>query len=152
MPRLTKRMIDATPCPPAGEVWLPDDTLPGFGVRLRAGRKTYSVRYRTPAGQLRRETLGLTTLLSLDAARQAAQALLVAVRQGQDPAAARQAARQAPTLAQLAARYLEEHSVPHKKPRSVQGDRSNLAKHILPALGTQPVHTLTTAHLATLHH
>lgn len=150
--RLTKRLIDATPCPDTGETWLADESVPGFGVRLRAGRKTYCVRYRNAHGQARREHLGFTTVLTLEQARAQAQVFLVAVRQGQDPAAERQAMRQAPTMADLAARYLREHAEVKKKPGSLRMDRTNLRRHILPVLGASLVAAVTRADLAALQH
>ncbi len=57
------------------------------------------------------------------------------VKQGSDPSKTRQSLRRAPTVEDLAERYLREHAVPKKKPSSVETDRANLRLHVLPKLG-----------------
>lgn len=47
----------------------------------------------------------------------------------------RHKARKAPTVSALAKRYLEEHAIPKKKPRSVEEDRKLLKRVVLPTLG-----------------
>ncbi|HEX9321786.1 MAG TPA: site-specific integrase [Xanthobacteraceae bacterium] len=70
-----------------------DDTLPGFGIRLRAGGKRgYVVQYRA-GGRQRRESLGDARTVDLDEARRAARRKLGAVATGHDPAAERAEAR-----------------------------------------------------------
>ena len=47
MPKLTKTLVDNAPTPAAGDAWIWDTELEGFGVRIQAsGRKTYVIRYR----------------------------------------------------------------------------------------------------------
>ena len=45
---------------------------------------------------------------------------------GEDPVEARKAARKAPSVADLAADYLERHALPKKRPKSVRDDLSML--------------------------
>ena len=153
MPHLTARLVQQLP--PEGDVFVWDDQIPGFGVRCRFGQKSYVLQYRVIGGRgsrQRRVTLGRVGALSLDDARVLAQEYLRGVRYGQDPAAARQAARQAPRVQDLAARYLTEHADVKKKPRAARMDHLNVRLHILPALGMQRVDTLTRADVARLHH
>ena len=58
MNKLTKRTIDAIK-PGAGETFLWDDELRGFGLRVKpSGVKTYVVQYRTDTGRTRRLAIG----------------------------------------------------------------------------------------------
>ena len=63
-----------------------DDTLPGFGLRLRAGGgRTWIYQYKL-GDKHRRITLGSATALDLAKARDAAVTLYARVKLGQDPA------------------------------------------------------------------
>ena len=155
MPHLTQRLIASTPAPADADVFVWDDEIHGFGVRCRHGHKSYLLQYRVLGGRgsrQRRVTLGPVGTLTLEQARHLAQEYLTYVRHGQDPVAVRDADRQAPTVAQLAERYLAQHAQVKKKPRSVAMDGWNLRLHILPALGTTQVARLERADVARLHH
>ena len=153
MPRLTTRLVHQLSA--AGDQFVWDDLVPGFGVRCRSGHKSYVLQYRVIGGRgsrQRRVTLGRVGALSLDDARHLAQEYLRGVRYGQDPAAARAAVRTSPRVQDLAQRYLREHADLKKKPRSARMDHLNVRLHVLPALGTARVDTLTRADVARLHH
>jgi integrase len=81
---------------PAGktEAFFWDDGIPGFGVRLRGGSRTFIIQYRVGRRQ-RRESLGLTTKLRLADARRVAQKRFAQIELGQDPAGERKLAEQA---------------------------------------------------------
>ncbi|HEY5530356.1 MAG TPA: Arm DNA-binding domain-containing protein, partial [Thermoleophilia bacterium] len=65
MTKLTKRTIDATEPDPLREVYVADDEVTGFGLRVKpSGVKSYVVRYRTAAGQSRRLALGRVGVLT----------------------------------------------------------------------------------------
>src|SRR6187402_1354245 len=74
-----------------------DDSLPGFGVRLRGERKGWIVQYRV-GRQQRRESLGDVRKVSLDAARKIARLRFAQVELGSDPAAERAATASRLTL------------------------------------------------------
>jgi integrase len=96
-----------------------DPTLPGFGVRIRAGGgRTFVVQYKR-GGQHRRLTLGAVSSLDLGKARATAKDLLAAVRLGRDPFAERTEARAqaAETFGALLPRYLDRQQA-KLKPRS----------------------------------
>jgi integrase len=59
-----------------------------------------------------------------------------------------QADAAAPTLAQFAARYIDEYAKPYKKPRTVEEDERNLRLHLIPALGKLKLKDVTPAHIA----
>src|SRR5262249_18094724 len=68
-------------------------TVPGFGLRLRAGgSRTFIVQYAL-GGRQRRMTIGAAKILGPEKARQSAGNLLAKVRLGHDPAADRAEAR-----------------------------------------------------------
>jgi integrase len=90
-------------------VW--DDSLPGFGVRLRGDSKRWVVQYRF-GDQQRRESLGDIRQVSLDAARNIARTRFAQIQLGTDPGAEKAKAREAAhaaalSLANIAARYID---------------------------------------------
>ncbi len=73
-----------------------------------------------------------------------------AAARGQDPAEDRHRALRAPTVAQLAALYLERHARPRKK--TAIADESMLRRYVLPAFGARKVEAITRRDVAWLHH
>jgi integrase len=129
-----------------------DESLPGFGLRVRrSGHKAYVVQYRK-SRRTPRITIGPTTRLKADEARRRARELLAEVSLGGDPAAERDGERAQPTMAELAERYIQVHAIPKKRPSSARSDASNLANHVLPRLGTRTVVDVTRADIANLHY
>jgi integrase len=113
--KLTVDTVDALAMP-AGKAdhieW--DESLPGFGVRLRGESKRWIIQFRIGAQQ-RRESLGDVRRIRLDEARKIARQRFAQVELGVDPAAERQRARTAAasnrlTLASVAERYLDAKS------------------------------------------
>jgi hypothetical protein len=74
------------------------------------------------------------------------------VAAGEDPAAAKPPKSAAPTVGDLADRYLDEHASLHKKSRSIEEDRRNLRKHVLPAIGSRRAADVTRQEVLKLHH
>ena len=68
MPRLTKQVIDATPFPPAGQVFVRDAELSGFALRVTQGRKSFVLEKRI-RGRMRRLTIGPYGPLTVEQAR-----------------------------------------------------------------------------------
>src|SRR6516164_3998624 len=79
---------------PAGkdDVVFWDDSMPGFGVRLRGDKRGYLVQFRV-GGQQRRESLGDVRKITLEEARKAARRRFAQAQLGQDPAADRRMAK-----------------------------------------------------------
>jgi integrase len=149
---LTKRVIDeAAYDRRSGAKYLWDDDLTGFGLRVYpSGRKVFVVTYRAH-GRQRFQTLGRFGELTVQQARDLAREVLVEVRRGGDPAGERLARREAPTVADLAERYMDEHARPTKKAGSVVNDALLWRKHVLPALGRRRVEDVTRDEVARLH-
>jgi hypothetical protein len=78
--------------------------------------------------------------------------MLADVARGGDPKAAERARCSAPTVAELADRFLAEHAATKKRASSVRMDRVNLRLHVPPALGCMKVQDVTRADVAYLHH
>ena len=111
--KLTKKMIDSARPPASGQVFLRDDSLRGFAVRLTKGSTTF-VLETAIHGRVRRMSLGRYGALTLDQARQLAREKLVDIAHGKNPAAERQARRAAPTWSDLEETYLARHATRKK--------------------------------------
>ncbi|HEX7776230.1 MAG TPA: integrase arm-type DNA-binding domain-containing protein, partial [Parvibaculum sp.] len=150
--RLTKQFVDALK-PSSEEIFAWDSELKGFGVRVKpTGIKTYFLQYRNKQGRSRRYTLGRHGVFAPEEARKLARLRLADIQYGEDPAADRKSAREAPTMSELCERYLAEHSEPHKKPSSVREDRRLIVKRINPAIGALSVESVTRADVMKLQH
>lgn len=151
MPRLTKRIVDAAEIR-ASEYFIWDDDIPGLGLRvLPSGRKGYVVQYRA-GRRSRRISLGPSTVLTCEQARTRAIGIIAAARNGEDPAAERDAGRKAITVKELAERFDREHISLRVKPSTAKEYRRNLERFILPALGRLTVTGITRADVAKFHH
>ena len=148
--RLTKRTVDAATYEGPGGCYIWDVEARGFGLRIYpTGRKSFVVTYMS-RGRQRFMTIGRYGEMTLKEARAEAFAILARARKGEDPSAARRARRKAPTVADLADRYMTEHAEIKKKARSVKRDRQAWDRHILPRLGQRKVADIARADVAKL--
>jgi integrase len=150
--RITKKTVD-TLATKDGAVILWDRDLPRFGLLVTAGgAKSYVVQYRHH-GRSQRITIGRHgEPWTPTTARQRALELLGLVARGADPAAARMALKDAPTVADLCDRFLAEHVGPKLKPTTAAEYRKTIASIIKPKLGRRLITDVTRADLAKLHH
>ncbi|HEV2363978.1 MAG TPA: site-specific integrase [Caulobacteraceae bacterium] len=149
--RIGKRTVDAVRTPAAGEVRLWDTDLKGFFLRTYAsGRRVYAVKYRL--GPLQRiYTIGTHgSPWTPEQARAAADKALQRVKAGEDPAAAKQEARRALTVAALIEAYLADGPAtkPAKRASTWANDGSNLKRHVKPLLGRKVANAVTKADAA----
>ena len=132
-----------------------DRNLTGFGVRVYpTGGKVYIAQTREPTGlkRPRRITIGRHEVLGTDEARQRAALILARIKAGEEPLPLPLAteAKDSPTVADLAARYLEEHVAVRLKPNTQVHVRGVVRRNILPALGKVPVAAVEQSHVIEL--
>jgi integrase len=151
MTKLTKRVVDAADIKETEHfVW--DNELPGFGLRvLPSGRKRYVVQYRA-GRRSRRISLGPSSVLTCEQARTRAIGIIAATRNGEDPAAKRDAERRAITVKELGDRFDREHIALRLKASTAKGYRRMLERVVIPALGRHRVTEVTRADVAKIHH
>jgi integrase len=151
--KLTKSVVESlTSGSEEFVIW--DSALPGFGIRVKPSNvKSYVVQYRNrKTGASRRKTIGQHgPLLTFHKAKERARILLADALKGNDPVADDRTVRDAPTMRQLAADYLEQHAIPKKRPRSVKNDRSMIDRIILPRLGSKKVAAIQSRDVHSLH-
>ena len=103
MPKLTKTVVERVKPDPERDLFVWDTALPGFGLRVYpSGKRKYIIQYRTKEQRQRRSVIGPHGVLTAEKAREIARDMLVAVSKGGDPAAEKRAAREAPTIRDLA--------------------------------------------------
>ena len=153
---IDRRSVENLPAVSRPQIFY-DDRLTGFGVRVfPSGVKSWVIEYRPGAGG-RRVTKKLLTLgrvsdaFKADAARSRAKIELAKITQGADPALERSTIRQAETVAELLATYMDDHLRTKKKAKSVQSAETLLRLHIAPEIGSRQALLLTHAEVARLH-
>lgn len=154
MPNLTKDLIDRTGARESGDVFLWDDKLPGFGLRVKpSGAKSFLIQYRNKHGRSRRFTIGRYGTKTPDEARKRARQLLAAAEDGHDPAEQRSDDLAAVTVATFCDTYLAKARAGRlitrrgsiKRQSTVDTDAGRIERHIKPLLGTRAVKDLREA-------
>ena len=128
--------------------------MTGFGVRAYpGGGRVYVAQARGPEGS-KRVTVGRHGVVNADEARRRAALIIARVKAGEEPVPKPVAAKLSggPTVAALAARYLEEHVAVRCKPKTAETARSVVSRHIVPAFGKLPLAAVERAHMTDLHH
>ena len=127
-----------------------DRDLPGFGVRVYpSGTKTFVVQSRGE-GRSRRLTIGRHGSINADEARRRAARIIARIKSWDDPALP--ARTSGVTVAEFAARYLEEHVATRCKPGTQVLYRAAVRQYIVPAVGETPVSSVSREQVAALHH
>jgi integrase len=148
---LTDAVIRRLPAPAKGNKINYDDEVKGLGCRVTAaGAKSFVLNYLTKGGRERRITIGSCADWTCTEARAEAKRLRHIVDQGGDPLADIQDARAAPTVAELADRFEQEH-LSRKRASTAHGYRHMLAAYIRPALGHLKVAEVTFSDVDALH-
>jgi len=146
VPKLTKRLIDAVKHPPSGQLFLRDDELRGFGVRITPGSKSFIVE-REIHGRVKRLTIGRYGILTVEQARDLARTKIGEIAAGKDPVEEQRQRRNSITFGELEQLYLERHAV-HKK--SASNDVGMLNKW-LSEWRPRRLNTITRADITTKH-
>lgn len=145
--KISKQTIDDVRVDPARDQTLWDagnKACPGFGVRIgRGGKVSFLYQYRYKGdGKLYRMTIGDHGPMTPDEARKSAEELRNRVRAGGHPVAEAEEMRRAPTVNELAERYLAEHCL--KRSASTRRNAEVLFRlHIRPAIGARCVRDIT---------
>ena len=149
--RLTDKFLKNLVAPESGNRIAWDSEIRGFGVRITAQSvKSFIFDYRI-SGRQRRLTIGRTSELTILAARIRAGELRARILDGADPMEERMQTRSEPTMADLAADYLERHALPNKRKSSVRDDRMMLEKVILPKVGNLRIKAIRGIDIEGLH-
>lgn len=139
---ITKRLVDAAEAHQTTYL-IRDTRVKGFVLVVTPyGGKSYAIEYRAGRGrraQKRRYTIGKHgSPWTPELARREALRLLGAIANGADPAATRNAERQALTLSELCDLYMAEETA-HKKKSTLKADRGRIVHHLKPLLGRKRV-------------
>ena len=136
--------------PRIGRLEIADLRQAGLVLRITSnGARSFAYRFRHPhSRKTLRATVGPYPATTLEAARKRAKDMAAQVADGTNPIELRSAEREAAparTFEALAARYLKEHAERHKRPRSAEEDRRNLAVHVLPKWSKRDFRTIRRA-------
>ena len=130
---LTDRAVTKLVAPERGRREVLDAKMPGLALRITpSGHKSWTVVWHQ-GRRARRYAIGTYPALTLATAREQARQVLAGLARGEDPIAARTEARFAPTVAALAAEYIERYAKARK--RSWAADERTLRVDVLPVLG-----------------
>jgi len=128
---LTAKLIDSLKPKPKTYL-VADGSVPGFSVKvLPSGVRSYVYRY-TVAGVAREMTIGRTTAIKPDVARDIATKHYLAVRGGEDPMGSRTNAGSTMTIASLYDEYMQSKAF---KPNTVRNYNYQANRYIKPLLG-----------------
>ncbi|MCZ6509938.1 MAG: Arm DNA-binding domain-containing protein, partial [Alphaproteobacteria bacterium] len=125
MPNITKSHVDSLKCQAAPyREW--DNKVSGFGIKVYAGKqkgqcsKSFVLRYSNSAGKRREITLGMYGSMTPTQARERAEQLVVAIREGADPLAEKKAKRLAvpsdvSTFQHVVDQFIERYAKPRQR-------------------------------------
>ncbi len=148
---ISKRTVESLPVGTTDAVYW-DRELPGFGVRVYpSGSRMYLVQTRA-GGKSRRIAVGRHGVVSADQARRKAAQMIARIKAGEDPEPPVVKSADAPTVADLARRYLVEHVEVRCKPRTIASGRWLVQKFVLPELGKLTIDEVERKHIAALHY
>ena len=150
---ISRRTVEALKADRDTVFW--DSELLGFGVRVYpTGRKVYVVQTRAGGKDGKRVTVGRHGVISAEEARRRAALIVARIKAGEEPVPEPMAVTLAngPTVADLAAVYLDQVVAVRLKPASAKAYRGVIEKRILPALGRKPALSVDHAAVTALHH
>jgi integrase len=139
--KITDATVKTLSAPSSGNKVYYDGDPAGFGVRVTAaGIRSFVFTYRVRGSQRQRQiTIGRCSNWTARVARDKARALRRQVDDGGDPLGDIAAERQAPTVSELADRFVAEHVAPKTRPGTATAYLGHLNRTIRPALGNLKV-------------
>jgi len=150
--KLTNKIIANLPVPETGNRITYDSEVTGLGIRVTAaGNRTFILNYTRKADRReRRYTIGRYPSWEVGPAREEAKRLRRAVDAGGDPLGDLEKTRSEPTVAELCARFNEEH-LSVKRPRTRESYTQAIRTHVIPMLGTFKVSAVRFDDMKKLH-
>lgn len=149
--KLTKSVVANLPLPAKGNRIYYDSEVKGFGVRITAkGARAFILNYRTRTGRERRYTIGSYPDWSVSAAREEAGELKKRIDVGDDPMAEVEADRHAKTVADLCARFEDEH-LSKNRPSTARDYRAMIRREVLPEWKHRKVAEITYSDVDGIH-
>ena len=148
---ISRRTVEALRVEKDTVFW--DRDQPVFGIRVYAsGTKMYVVQSRYK-GRSVRVTVGRHGVITADEARSRASRIVNRIKAGEAPVPEPLPERcgGGPTVADLAARYLEQHVAVHCKESTAEGIRNLIGNHILPEFGKLPLMAVEREGVAAFH-
>ena len=149
---ISRRTVEALKVEKDTVFW--DREVTGFGVRVYpSGSKYYVVQTRGPEGP-RRITVGRHGVISADQARRRAALIIARIKAGEEPIPEPMVAERktGPTVAEVAARYLNEHVAERCKPKTAEVYKSVIKRHIVPTFGDMPLAAVGRKQVTDLHY
>lgn len=146
---ITKTRIDALAVPPDSDrAFLRDSKIVGFGVCKYASGKTVFTFGQRIDGRPVRKVIGEYGPLTVQAAREAAAKLALAVDGGNDPFEARERVKKEPTFSDFSKIYLARHARPHK----LSADRDEqMLKQYFSSIQDKKLSRIARQDISTLH-
>ena len=149
--RINKRAVDAIEPADTDKSYY-DDTLKGFGVRVRSsGRKTYFVMGRN-RGKQRRINIGAHGAMTTEQARKRAREILADLAEDKNPTEERDAYKKAPTVEVMAERFMTDYVPHHCKTSTAAEYRRSVDLFIIPKMGKMFVRDVKRADVIAFHH
>ncbi len=127
--KLTKKLIDETPFPVAGQTFLRDGLLSGFALRITPKRKVFILEKRVQ-GRNRRMAIGPYGPITVEEARRLAQQLVGGIARGLNPADEKIDRRREMTFGEYLDHYVARHAEVKNKPSSLKSVRSIIDRHL----------------------
>lgn len=155
MARLTKTIVESTLPGMTKPIFIWDDQLPGFGVKiLPTGMRKYLVKYRSQGGgrsaPQRWYILGTHGVITCEQARTLAQKTLGGIASGADPQAQRFQMRNDATLNDIWKKF-EQGELQSKKVGTQDGYRLIWRNNIEPKIGRQKATAISKSDIDRLH-
>jgi integrase len=144
---LTKLIVERIAPEQGRDLFVWDNRVPGFGVRVYpSGKRMYVFQYRSKGGRQRRVAIGLHGPFTVEKARDAAADLYEAVRKGRDPVEEQKTATQPDrdaiehVIEDFMSRYMAGKG---RSRRYIEETKRNFDKHVLPRWRGRALQSIT---------